>query len=171
MVPGAPILSRVDNVAEGVTRCYGALGDPWNTIHVHSKELSDSVPMYCCPIVLEIVHHRNVENISPASLDPRSRISVIEKLCIGEILAVRIPPPVSHIEGIVAHDAVRAKCFVVCVDIKLTHVRILQPTCSVFRSRARLPANHVRIIAFELAPGLCTWRPKDWPFAKRLQLW
>jgi hypothetical protein len=107
VVPRAPILSRVDNVAEGVIRCYWALGHPWNAIHMHSKELSEPMPVYCCPVVLKIVHDRDVENISPASLDPRSRISFIEKLCVGEILAIRIPPPVSHIQCIIAHNAVR----------------------------------------------------------------
>jgi hypothetical protein len=94
---------------------------------MHSKELPQSMPMYRCAIVLEVVHDRDIENVSPASLDPRSRIGVIEQFCIGEILTIGIPPPVFHIECIITHDAVRAECFVICIDIELAHVGILQP--------------------------------------------
>lgn len=113
MIPRASVLRDVPCVGEGIKWCDRTLRDAVDTIHVHCLVLPDTVPVDARAVVCQIVDHGDTDNlhatlaftlglffacyqfqkgthIAPACLYPRTRIHVVEELCISKLHAICI---------------------------------------------------------------------------------
>ena len=68
VVPRASILSNVEPVCILMIWRYRALRHSVYSIHLHSMKLSDTMPMNCGPIILEIICDGHLQLITPACL-------------------------------------------------------------------------------------------------------
>ena len=83
MIPRASILSDIEFVRIAFCWRYWALCHSVYSIHLHSMKLSDTMPMDCCSIILEIICDGHLEFITPACLDPGAWILPVERLSAG----------------------------------------------------------------------------------------
>jgi hypothetical protein len=90
--------------------------------------------------------------ITPASLNPGTRVRSVKYFCFSKVQSVGIDPGISNVQDIFTNDAnwCLVGIFVVCANIKLiASLSILQPTTSIFRARATRPSGHIRVITGE----------------------
>jgi hypothetical protein len=88
--------------------------------------------------------------ISPACLDPGSRILIVEQLGGWKVHPVSIKGAILQLKFIIAGDSYGHFLLVIGKDIKLLPIRRpFQPALPVRRGRARFPSNHLGIFAFE----------------------
>ena len=90
MIPRASVLSNVKPVRVSFIWCYQALRHSVHSIHLHSMKLSDTMPMNCRPIVLQIIFDCHFQFITPACLDPGRWILPVERLSAGLKVSVGV---------------------------------------------------------------------------------
>ena len=80
MVPGSTILKRPPLVREALAWSDGALSNAVNAVHGDCTELANAMPVDRGAIVLQVVEDCHPNVISPAGLEPGSRILSIKHL-------------------------------------------------------------------------------------------
>ena len=100
MVPGCSVLCSMELVCEIMPRGNWALGDTVHTIHGHVIEHTNSMPVNCRTIIFEIINDRDLKDITPASLNPRTWIGVIEDFSFSFIITIGVDPLIRHVECI-----------------------------------------------------------------------
>ena len=90
MVPRMAILQGLELVGVRVSLRNGTLGDAVNTIHLHSAQLAQAVPMNGSAVGLVVVLDMDDELVAPAGLDQGPGILFVEHLAAGLVEAVRV---------------------------------------------------------------------------------
>lgn len=78
VIPTSAMTRCQPSVCSARARCDTAFSDTWNTVLVICAKLSDTMPMYCGRVVLQLVVHGDDSNISPVQFDKRSRVLSID---------------------------------------------------------------------------------------------
>ena len=103
--------------------------------------------------------------ISPACLNPRPGICIIEKLRCWEVQAIGIPRAIIQLKRVIAGDAEGHFVLVIRMNIILLPIRgPSEPALSVGWSWTKLPPDHGRILALERIVVRRSWCVEDWPF-------
>lgn len=154
MVPGGPVLRSFEFIGERIICSYRALGDAVNTVHVQCSVLPNSMPVNGGTIVFEVVRDFDLDVVTPASLDPRAWITIIEYFSLSIDETVRRQCHVSDIKLILAKSAFGSIHLIVCTDIEFFSIRFSEPAFSVLGSIALLPTNFARVVALKVAFGI-----------------
>ena len=98
------VLRRLPCVCRRLSRSDRALGYTANSIHFIRVKLPDAVEVKTGSIILHLVIHRDLEGISPISLNSRTRNLSIDRLHHPRH-AIRTQCNVLDVEGVGADDA------------------------------------------------------------------
>lgn len=78
-----PVLQRPELISEGVPLGDRALCDAVDTVHLHSVQLSDAMPVDRCTIGVIVVLDMNNNLVTPACLNQGAGESLVENLAAG----------------------------------------------------------------------------------------
>ena len=68
VIPCRPVLSGIERIVKIGARWNGTLGDAINTVHMHSPELPNPMPVDACTVVGQVIDDVNVDPLKFVSL-------------------------------------------------------------------------------------------------------
>src|ERR1700761_8396078 len=127
---------------------------------MHCEPLPDSVPMDTGSIISQVIIDRDLNSITPASLQPWAWVRIVKQFIVSEIDSICVDPAIVDIESILADHSLRPYGLIVRVYVKCCSGVIAKPAGAVFRCRAGTKANHAGIIAGKIVTS-ATRRSED----------
>lgn len=97
-----------------------------------------------------VVDDFDVDCVTPACLNPRPRVGVVEDLSLGKVPTIGIDPAVIHNQCVVPLDSNGRFILIVSHDVELPAIGMAKPAFSVRRRGAGAPSFHGSIVTSEL---------------------